>query len=308
MRWNESDVPEQHGTTAVVTGANSGIGFETARVLAAKGAHVVLACRSEERGKDAVARIEAAHPEASVELMLLDLSKQASVRAFAEELRAKHARVDVLVNNAGVMATPLLRTEDGFELQMATNHFGHFALTGLLLPVLLQSEAPRVVSVSSVAHLFGKIRFEDLHWERRYSRWLAYGQSKIANLYFTYELQRFAERHGLPLRAMASHPGWTATNLQKGSRMIGVLNPVFAMKPIGGAMPSLYAATSPDVEAGAYYGPDGWLGWSGGPTKVKSNARSRDEAIAKRLWDESEALTGVRFELPAKTRTHRATA
>jgi NAD(P)-dependent dehydrogenase (short-subunit alcohol dehydrogenase family) len=299
MKWNEENVADQAGKLVIVTGANSGIGFETARVLAAKGAHVQLACRNQEKGADAIARIREAHPEASVELGDLDLSSLASVRRFAESYRAKHERLDLLINNAGVMVPPYQKTQDGFELQMGTNHFGHFALTGLLLPSLCASSTPRVVNVASLAHKLGKIRFDDISFDKGYGAWAAYGQSKLANLLFTYELQRWAKRHDLPLTVAAAHPGWTSTNLQRESWSARVVGPLFAMKPIGGALPTLYAATSPDAEPGAYYGPDGVLGWTGAPTKVKSNARSHDEEVAKKLWQLSEELTDVRFAAEA---------
>lgn len=298
MRWTEKDVPSQEGKIAIVTGANSGLGFETARVLAAKGAHVVLACRNAEKGRAAEARILEAHPEASVQLASLDLQSLASIRQFAADFRQQHPRLDVLVNNAGIMMTPLSKTQDGFESQIGTNHFGHFALTGSLLPALLAAPAPRVVSVSSVAHKFGKIDFDNLNAEKRYGKISAYGQSKLANLLFTYELGRWAQSKGLNLTAVASHPGWTATNLQNDVGWIRFLNPIFAMTPLQGAMPSLYGATAEDVKSGEYFGPDGLLEWRGGPTRVKSTKRSHDLEVAKRLWDVSERLTGVRFEVP----------
>lgn len=296
MAFTEASIPNQDGKVAIVTGANSGIGFETARALAAKGAHVVLACRNQEKGADAVARIEAAHPGASVELGSLDLSSLASVRTFATELQKLHPRVDLLVNNAGVMVPPYQRTQDGFELQFGTNHLGHFALTGQLLPALLKSDAPRVVNVASLAHKMGEIHFDDLAFEAGYKPWAAYGQSKLANLLFTYELGRWLEAKGLPVVVAAAHPGWTATNLQQTSAMARLFNPIFAMKPIGGALPTLYAATAPDVHSGDYIGPSGLGEMRGAPKKVQSNARSKDRQTAARLWTVSEELTGVRFD------------
>lgn len=298
MRWTEQDVPSQEGKIAIVTGANSGLGFETARVLAAKGAHVVLACRNADKGRAAEARIREAHPEASVQLASLDLQSLDSIRRFAADFRQQHPRLDILINNAGIMMTPLKKTVDGFESQMGTNHFGHFALTGSLLPALLAAPAPRVVSVSSVGHKVGKIDFDNLNAEKSYSKIGAYCQSKLANLLFTYELARWAESKGLPLKVVASHPGWTATNLQNDVGWIRFLNPIFAMTPLQGAMPSLYGATADDVKSAEYFGPDGWLEWRGGPARVKSTKRSHDEQVAKRLWDVSERLTGVRFEVP----------
>jgi len=296
MKFQETDVAPQTGKFAIVTGANSGIGFETARVLGARGAHVVLACRNPEKGADAIARILEAHPEASLEYGELDLSSLDSVRAFAERYAAQHERLDLLINNAGVMVPPYAKTADGFELQLGTNHFGHFALTGLLLESLRASKAPRVVNVASLAHKMGKMRFDDLAFERGYKPWAAYGQSKLANLLFTYELARWAEREGLALTVAAAHPGWTATNLQQTSAMARWLNPVMAMKPIGGALPTLYAATADDVTSGSYYGPGGLFEMKGAPVRVQSNARSHDEETARKLWTLSEELTHVRFE------------
>lgn len=296
MRWTEQDVPNQEGKIAVVTGANSGLGFETARVLAAKGAHVVLACRNQTKGEAALERIQKAHPEASVQLSSLDLQSLDSIRAFVAAFKQEHARLDILVNNAGIMMTPLNKTQDGFESQIGTNHFGHFALTGLLIDSLIAAPSARIVSVSSVAHKFGKIDFDNLNAEKSYNKIGAYGQSKLANLLFTYELARWVEAKGLPITVAASHPGWTATNLQNDVGWIRFLNPIFAMTPVQGAMPSVYAATADDVKGGEYFGPDGWFEWRGGPTRVKSTKRSHDRDVAKRLWDVSEALTGVRFE------------
>ncbi len=305
MRWTEQDVPNQEGKIAVVTGANSGLGFETARVLAAKGAHVVLACRNETKGRAALEQIQKAHPEASVQLSSLDLQSLESIRAFVAAFKQQHARLDILVNNAGIMMTPLSKTQDGFESQIGTNHFGHFALTGLLMESLIAAPSARIVSVSSVAHKFGKIDFDNLNAEKRYNKIAAYGQSKLANLLFTYELARWVDAKGLPITVAASHPGWTATNLQNDVGWIRFLNPIFAMTPVQGAMPSVYAATADDVKGGEYFGPDGFFEWRGGPTLVKSNKRSHNGEVAKRLWDVSEALTGVRFEAKrAQTATH----
>ncbi|MBK9179038.1 MAG: SDR family oxidoreductase [Acidimicrobiales bacterium] len=305
-RWTEQDVPPQDGRIVVVTGANSGLGFHTARVLAARGAHVVLASRSADKAADAMALIRVDTPGADLDVLPLDLADLASVRAFAQRFADAHDRLDVLVNNAGVMATPYRRTADGFELQLGTNHLGHFALTGLLLPSLLAAPAPRVVTVSSGAHQMGRIDFDDLQGERRYRTWPAYGQSKLANLLFAYELARRVGAAGLPLVSAAAHPGYSATNLQAvGPRMSGaglterlaaIGNRLLAQDAARGALPQLYAATMPDVRSGDYYGPDGLLEMRGWPEQVSSSARSKDEAVARRLWHVSEELTGVRYD------------
>ncbi|MCW3007582.1 MAG: short-chain dehydrogenase/reductase [Solirubrobacterales bacterium] len=303
-RWTAAEIPDQHGRRFVVTGANSGIGLVAARELARAGAHVVLACRDLGRGDTALATIRAAVPDAAVELRPLDVSDLQSVRAFAG---AFEGPLDVLVNNAGVMATPARTTNDGFELQLGTNHLGHFALTGLLLGRLLATDTPRVVSLASLMHRLGTIAFDDLQHERSYHPWLAYGQSKLANLLFTYELQRRADAAGVALRSVAAHPGYTATNLQVAgaslggaslwSRLMGLVNPLVGQSVEVGALPSLYAATVPELHGGSYVGPGGLLQMRGHPRLVGSSVASKDVEIARRLWDESERLTGVTFAL-----------
>jgi len=251
-------------------------------------------------------RILAEHPAAKVEFLALDLASLASVRAFADAVGERHERVDVLINNAGVMALPRRTTADGFEMQLGTNHLGHFALTGLLLPRVLRAASPRVVTVSSTMHLFGKINFDDLMAERGYQRWLVYSQAKLANLLFAYELQRRFEARGLPAQSLSCHPGYASTNLQSGAaRMTGssfgervwaLLNRMFAQPTDMGALPTLYAATAEEARGGDYIGPGGMFEIAGHPRKVKSNGRSHDKAVAARLWDVSEELTGVRYE------------
>ncbi|HEX5067767.1 MAG TPA: oxidoreductase [Myxococcota bacterium] len=311
MPWTHADVPDQSGRTFVVTGANSGIGLEAAKTLAGAGAIVVLACRDARKAEEAAAEIRALHPRASLEFASLDLASLASVRDFAKAFSDRHARLDVLVNNAGVMAIPRRTTAEGFEMQLGTNHLGHFALTGLLLPLLLATPDSRVVTVSSTAHRAGRMRWDDLHGERSYQRWLHYGQSKLANLLFTYELDRRARAASLPLVAAACHPGYAATNLQfvgaqmDGSRLWeGIMkwaNGVFSQPAEMGALPTLYASTAPDVRGGDYYGPDRMFETWGHPTKVASSPRSRDAESARRLWEVSEELTGVRYEGLAKS-------
>jgi NAD(P)-dependent dehydrogenase (short-subunit alcohol dehydrogenase family) len=295
MAWSESDIPDQRGRTAVVTGANSGIGYETARALAARGARVVLGCRNAEKGKDAEARIRAAVPGADVRVEPLDLGSLASVRAFAEKLRAAEPRLDLLCNNAGVMMPPYGKTADGFELQLGTNHFGHFALTGLLLDRLLAAPRPRVVNVSSMVHFVGRIDFDDLDGERSYGRTRAYAQSKLANLLFTLELQRRFERSGSPALAAAAHPGSTRTGLQQYSPLLRALVAVFSQEPPGGALPTLRAATDPGVRGGDYFGPSGLGGAVGPPERARMSPRARSEATAARLWEVSEQRTGVSY-------------
>ena len=295
--WTAAQLEEQGGKLAVVTGANSGIGLETARALAARGAQVVLACRDAGRGEAAVAQILAGASAARVELAPLDLGSLASVRAFAAGLRTRHERLDLLINNAGVMIPPLGRTEDGFELQIGINHLGHFALTGLLLEPLLAAPAGRVVVVASLAHRAASLELDDLSWERRrYSPWRAYAQSKLANLLYMNELQRRLEGQGARAICAAAHPGWTATNLQQHSGFIQRVNPLLAQSPAQGAWPTLYAATASEVRGGDYFGPAGLFELKGSPRRVGSSARSRDPELAARLWARSAALTGVRHE------------
>jgi NAD(P)-dependent dehydrogenase (short-subunit alcohol dehydrogenase family) len=295
-KWTSDDVPGQHGRVAVVTGANTGLGFETARVLAARGASVVLAVRDTDKGKRAAARIAGAAPGADVTVQPLDLASLESIRAAAAGLRARHPRIDVLVNNAGVMFPPRQATGDGFELQFGTNHLGHFALTGLLLEQMLPVPGSRVVTVSSLAHrIRARINFGDLQSERSYSRVAAYSQSKLANLMFTYELQRRLSGAATTI-AVAAHPGLAATELARNSPVIAAsFYALVSQNPAMGALPVLRAATGPGVLGGQYYGPRGRFGARGYPELARSSRRSRDTAIQRRLWTVSEELTGVTF-------------
>jgi NAD(P)-dependent dehydrogenase (short-subunit alcohol dehydrogenase family) len=304
-RWTAADVPDLAGGTAVVTGANSGIGFEAARALARRGARVVLACRNPDRAREAARAIEGESPAGAVEVRALDLASLASVRAFAEGLQRDPGRLELLVNNAGVMAIPRRTTADGFEMQLGTNHLGHFALTGLLLDRLLAAPAARIVTVSSSVHRIGRIVFDDLQGERRYGAWRAYAQSKLANLLFAFELQRRLVAAGAAALSVACHPGYAATQLQfvgprlsGSSLMHGIMafgNRLFAQDAAAGALPTLYAATAPDVRGGDFVGPDGVGEMRGHPKRVAPAARARDERSAARLWEVSEALTGVRY-------------
>lgn len=297
QNWTAEQLSDQTGRVVIVTGANSGIGFETARVLAEKGATVVMACRNLVKTNPKADEIRGAHPEATVEVMELDLSDLESVRHFADAFRAKHSRLDLLINNAGIMVPPYGTTAQGFETQFGVNHLGHFALTGLLLDLVIQTPGSRIVTVSSVAHQFGKIQFSDLNWERGYKAQSAYGQSKLANLLFTYELQRRLAAAGKDTLAVAAHPGWTETNLQEHAKGVKFLNRFFGQEPLMGALPTLYAATESDVNGAEYYGPSGFMEMNGPPKRVRSNKRSRDRNVAERLWSVSEELTGVRFQL-----------
>ncbi len=294
MVWTSNNIPDLKGKIAVVTGANSGIGYETARALALKGVHVVMACRSEDRAEAAVTLIRGENPEASVVVMSLDLADLASVREFAKTFTSRYLSLDILCNVAGVMGPPQrFETADGFELQFGTNHLGHFALTGLLLDRIRGTHGARVVTVSSNAHRMGKVDFDNLNAERSYKRWGAYGLSKLSNLLFTYELQRRFEAFGGDVLAVASHPGYSSTNLQKYSRIFRFLNRFLAQSSKMGALPTLYGATSSDVSGGDYFGPDGFMGQRGYPKKVKSNDASHDTGVARRLWEVSEKLSGV---------------
>jgi NAD(P)-dependent dehydrogenase (short-subunit alcohol dehydrogenase family) len=304
-KWTAERIPDQGGRTAVVTGANSGLGLVTARELARAGANVVLACRNLAKGEAARRQIEAAAPGAPLELEELDLSSLESVRAFAERFRGRHDRLDLLINNAGVMAPPRSRTADGFELQFGTNHLGHFALTGLLIGSMEGGEDARVVTLSSTAHRTGRIAFDNLGGERRYFRWRAYGQSKLANLLFALELERRLRAAGSAVKSMAAHPGYAATNLQSAGpplvdRLVMVVsNRVIAQSEDMGALPTLYAATEPGLPGGTYVGPDGFAEQRGHPKPVAPSKAARDEQVARRLWEVSEEMTGVHFELGA---------
>ncbi|KKF00215.1 SDR family NAD(P)-dependent oxidoreductase [Mycolicibacterium obuense] len=300
-KWTASDVPDQSGRVAVVTGANSGIGYEAALVLAGRGARVVLAVRDLAKGNQAADRIRQAHAGAQVEVQELDLTSLASVRAAAEALRTAHPTIDLLLDNAGVMYPPKQVTADGFELQFGTNHLGHFALTGLLLDHLLSVEGSRVVVVASIAHnIQADIHFDDLQWEHSYNRVAAYGQSKLANLMFTYELQRRLAAAGAKTIAVAAHPGISNTELMRhvpGSGLPGfsALAGLVTNSPAVGALATLRAATDPQVRGGQYYGPSGFRELVGHPVLVQSTRKSHDVAIQQRLWAVSEELTGVSY-------------
>jgi NAD(P)-dependent dehydrogenase (short-subunit alcohol dehydrogenase family) len=300
--WTADRIPDQSGRTAVVTGANSGLGLVTARELARKGAAVVLACRNLEKGESARTEVEAHAPGAQLVLEELDLASLDSVREFAERFRAGHQGLDLLINNAGVMASPRRSTADGFELQFGTNHLGHFALTAQLIGEMEGREDARVVTLSSGAHRIGRIAFDNLGGDRRYFRWRAYGQSKLANLLFAIELDRRLRGAGSTVKSLAAHPGYAATNLQFAgppavdAAVMHVGNRLLAQSDEMGALPTLYAATEPGLEGGTFCGPDGFLEQRGHPKPVAPNRAARDEQVARRLWEVSEQMTGVRFE------------
>jgi NAD(P)-dependent dehydrogenase (short-subunit alcohol dehydrogenase family) len=300
-KWTATDIPDQAGRTAVVTGANSGLGLVAARELARAGADVVLACRNTEKGEAAAESIGAAAPGAKVAVEALDLSSLASIHAFAERFGADREGLDLLINNAGVMAPPRGQTADGFELQFGTNHLGHFALTGLLLGRMQGREDARVVTISSNGHKLGRIRFDDLQGERRYFRWTAYCQSKLANVLFARELDKRLRAAGSTVASLAAHPGYSATNLQSAAPplldrlVMAVTNRLIAQSAEMGALPELYAATRPSLEGGLYIGPDGFEEQRGYPKIVRPVKVGRDEATAERLWGVSEELTGVSY-------------
>jgi len=303
--WTYSDIPDLTGKLALVTGANSGLGLHATRGLAARGARVVMACRDRAKAQTAMERISAAIPGARLEILALDLADLASVRRFADTLMQRHERLDLLCNNAGVMALPRRTTRDGFEMQAGINHLGHFALTGLLMPLLERSPAARVVTVSSLAYMIGRIRFDDLNWARRYAKWPAYAQSKLANLMFALELARRLQASNRQVISAAVHPGYAATQLQMvGPQMensainklfMTISNALFAQSAELGAMPTLYAATAPDVGNGEFFGPKGCLRIRGAPARCLPSRRATDAAAAERLWSLSERLTGVSY-------------
>ncbi|MER5478146.1 oxidoreductase [Streptomyces sp. NPDC002734] len=302
-RWTASQIPDQSGRVAVVTGANGGLGLVTALELARHGAEVVLACRDVAKGREAATGIEAAVPSARVDVARLDLADLASVRAFADSL--PHERLDLLVNNAGVMALPHRTTVDGFEMQFGVNHLGHFALTGLLLPRLLATPGARVVTVSSFAHALSNLDIHDLNSERQYRRWVAYGRSKTANLLFTHELARRLAAAGSDVVAASAHPGYSATNLTAAGpamegrhtlgRVLRLADRAVAQTAEAGALPTLYAATAPDVRPDSFTGPS-FLMWRGAPAPSWRAPWTLDDRASTRLWTESERLTAVPYD------------
>ncbi|AZM51342.1 short-chain dehydrogenase [Streptomyces sp. WAC 01529] len=302
QRWTIDRIPDQSDRVFLVTGANSGLGLATTRALARRGAHVILAVRDEDKGRRAVAEITAEQPDAKLEVRHLDLADLDSVHAFAEGMRADHSRLDVLINNAGVMAPPRSLSAQGYELQFAANHLGHFALTGQLLDLLGAGREPRVVTVSSVNHRQGRLFFDDLHGERRYKPMAYYNQSKLANAVFGHALHLRLTEAGSPVRSVLAHPGYTATNLQLNgpialwSVVFGrICNPLFAQRPADGALSQLYAATDPSVRGGEFIGPGGPAELRGAPQRVALAPGASDAETGRRLWEVSEQLTDVRY-------------
>jgi NAD(P)-dependent dehydrogenase (short-subunit alcohol dehydrogenase family) len=300
--WTTDSIPDQEGKVFIITGANSGLGYESARALAKKGAKIILACRNLEKGESARQKIRKETPGADLDLKELDLANLVSVAGFASEVRTKHKKLDVLMNNAGIMATPYGKTLDGFEQQLGINHLGHFALTGRLLGLLLKTPGSRIVNVSSKAARRGIIHFDDLMGENKYIPWERYGQSKLANLLFTFELHRRLQKHNLNLKVIAAHPGVSVTNLHQAMAMPGVLKTiyekifsVFLPDAARGALSQLYAATASEAQSGAYYGPGGWSEMAGYPSEARVPAQALNAKTAVRLWDISEELTGVKF-------------
>jgi NAD(P)-dependent dehydrogenase (short-subunit alcohol dehydrogenase family) len=306
-KWTAAQIPDQSGRTAIVTGANSGLGLSTARELARHGAFVVLACRNAAKGEEALREIARQVPDAKLELASLDLSSLAAVEQFALGFRAAHGEggLDLLINNAGVMAPPRGETADGFELQFGTNVLGHFALTGRLISLMEGREDARVVTLSSNAHKMGRINFDDLQAQRRYFRWTAYAQSKLGDLMLALELERRLRAAGSTIKSVAAHPGYAATNLQTAAPplldrlVMRVTNVLVAQSADMGALPTLYAATAPGVPGGSYVGPDGPLESRGHPKVTQPSRSARDERAAARLWERCEELTSVHFELGA---------
>ena len=304
-RWTAKDIPDQTGRVAIVTGANSGLGYETSLALARKNATVIMTSRSMTKGEKARDEVLAQAPNAQVEVMQLDLSSLDSVRSFAENFRAKYDRLDMLINNAGIMGIPRGETADGFEIQLGVNHLGHFALTGLLIDLIIQTPDSRVVSVSSGANYMGTINFDDLMGENEYTRYGSYSQSKLANIVFANGLQKRLEQAGVSTISLSAHPGYSNTNLQgnstdhSGSTIERILYPItnriLAQSQAMGALPQLFAATAPEAKGCDFIGPN-FFNMRGYPKKVRANEEAYNEAIADRLWEVSEDLTGVRYE------------
>ncbi len=305
--WTPANIPPQADKIAVVTGANSGLGYFTALELARKGAQVIMACRSRDKTEAAMQDIRKAVPDAKLDFMALDLADLKSVRSFAQTFAGRYPKLDLLINNAGVMALPFRKTADGFEMQIGTNHLGHFALTGLLLDTLKATPGSRVVNVASLAHNFSMgMDLDDLNWERkRYRKWEAYGKTKLANLLFTFELGRRLKKAGIDVMSVSAHPGYSATNLgvagpamensAVGKLMMNVGEALFAQTGDMGALPQLYAATMPDMQSGDYIGPDGWRQLKGYPKKVGCRRVARDPELGAKLWVLSQQLTGVKY-------------
>ncbi|WP_420545848.1 oxidoreductase [Nitrosopumilus sp.] len=303
QKWSFDDIPDLSGRTIIVTGGNSGLGFEAVKSFSAKGSQTILACRDEDSGESAKKKIQEEHPNAQINIMSLDLADLESIRSFAAKFDEQHDNLDVLLNNAGIVC-PYKKTKDGFEIQMGTNHLGHFALTGLLLNCLKNTKGSRVVNVSSLGHKFGKMDFDNFMFEKgNYSIMKAYGNTKLSNLLFTYELQRRFEKFHVDCIAVAAHPGVAKSNLAKhvSKKLLykigmGISNLIMSQSTSMGVLPEIRASVDPLVKGGDYFGPGGFQEWRGHPVKVKSNDASYDLKNAKELWNISEKLTKVRYD------------
>ena len=293
QKWDSKNISDQKGKVVIITGSNSGLGYETARVLANKNATIIVAVRNQEKGKAAVEKIKLESPHADIQVMIVDLSNLESIHRFAENFKSKFNKLDLLINNAGVMTPPYSKTKDGFELQFGTNHLGHFALTGLLIDLIKKTENSRIVNVSSIAHKIGKLNFEDLNWEKRsYKKNRSYADSKLANLYFTKALQKRLNTQSAGVIVASAHPGGTATELARHSLFYRMLNSLAQTSQMG-ALPTLYAAVAPEVQSNDYFGPSGFQEFRGYPKKVKPASHAQKDDIAEKLWSVSEKLTGV---------------
>jgi NAD(P)-dependent dehydrogenase (short-subunit alcohol dehydrogenase family) len=305
MKWNYRDIPSQEGKVAIVTGANSGLGYYTVKGLAEKGCEVIMACRNMEKGEEARNNLLKNIPGAALKVMKLDLAELKSVRDFAERFLSQYEQLDLLVNNAGLMAIPYRKTSDGFEMQFGVNHLGHFALTAQLFPLLKRTGGSRIVSVSSMAHNLGEIRFDDINWEKKYNRWRAYGMSKLANIHFTFELADKVTAQGIDMKVLVAHPGYADSKLiEKGPEMNGqnflvkagrLANRLVAQSTEMGTLPVLYAATAEDADHRAYYGPTGFAGMRGYPGRTYPNRKKVSKDVQQELWQLSEQMTGVAF-------------
>jgi len=296
LNWNTQNIPDQKGRVVIITGATSGLGKEAARVLAGKNSIVIMAVRNVNKGETIAGEIRREFQNSDMSVRDLDLTSLASIKSFAEGILKDYERLDILINNAGIMMCPYSKTKDGFEIQMGTNHLGHFALTGYLMPLLKKTKGSRIVVTSSTGHRFGNIDFTDLNWEnRKYNPSRAYGDSKLANLYFTYELASKLGTNADAPKVTVAHPGWTRTELQRHAGGLRFLNNFFSQGPDMGVLPTLRAAIDPEAESGDYFGPSRFFEMHGYPVKVKSNERSHDKEAARQLWDLSENLTGISF-------------
>jgi len=294
--WNIQNIPSQNGKVVIITGATSGLGKEITKFFVEKEANVIMAVRNLEKAKSVIAEIHKIHPNAKIDVKNLDLSSLNSIKSFTDEILLDYQHLDILINNAGIMYCPYSKTKDGFEMQMGTNHLGPFALTANLLPLLIKTPNARIINTSSLAHLKGNINFEDINWaQRKYKTMQAYSDSKLANLYFNYELSsKLKDNPNAPL-VIAAHPGWTKTELDRHNRLVGIISSIVGQKVDKGILPTLRAATDPTANSGDYFGPDGFREIRGNPIKVESNAKSHDKNSAKKLWELSEKLTGIKF-------------